>query len=782
MRTILDSPDLYAIGWIAALPIERAAATALLDDRHETPEGFDQHQCDTNSYTWGRVGEHNIVIASLPAGVYGIISAATTASNLIASLPHIRIGLLVGIGGGIAQPHRGRDIRLGDVVVSQPDGTIGGVIQYDLGKAKLNQTWERKGSLNMPPPVLLNALASLQAEHEIAASRVPDLLQAMWAANPQMMRPKNKVPGFVHQGFENDRLFMSTYDHAGGNACDKCDLSWEVERGQRDTTDPEIHYVSENLESIQSATTSVDQKTVLDRLPVAAGASFDSYAEEQNPTCLPNTRIELLDQIIEWAENSRAESIFWLNGMAGTGKSTISRTIAKSFDGTGNLGASFFFKRGEGDRGNSSKLFTTIAAQLAASRPAIAPHIKNAIDSDSAIGNKGLRQQFDKLILQPLSKVSPNAGKAGCTVILIDALDECELEDEVKLIIDLFGRAKSPGLRIFVTSRPELPIRLGFHDIECKHHDVTLHEIPAPVIERDLSVFFQHKLATIRAEYNVSVSEDGQLPADWPGKSNIQCLITMAIPLFIFAATVCRFLADRRCGNPDEQLQEVMRYRTKSQESQLDATYLPVLNKLVVGFPSKKRDKVLQQFRAIVGSIIILASPLSITALAQILSIPQGAIDSQLGMLHAVLSIPQSAKSPVRLLHLSFRDFLLDPEKQGENLFWVDETLAHSKMATNCLRILKEFLRADICGLRPSGMEGSTIDRQKIDAYIPAEVQYACLNWVFHLRGAQNHVGDCGESSLFLKHHFLHWIEALSLMRRAPESIRIIESLQAPVS
>ncbi|KAI5461549.1 hypothetical protein BGZ63DRAFT_386072 [Mariannaea sp. PMI_226] len=147
----LDSAEFYTIGWIAALPIECAAAEAFLDECHEPPKSFDQPQSDTNSYTWGHIGKHNVVIASLPAGVYGTTSAATTASMLVSSLSHIRIGLLVGIGGGIAQPDQDRDIRLGDVVVSQPDGIFGGVVQYDLGKAKVDQDWERKGSLDKPP-------------------------------------------------------------------------------------------------------------------------------------------------------------------------------------------------------------------------------------------------------------------------------------------------------------------------------------------------------------------------------------------------------------------------------------------------------------------------------------------------------------------------------------------------------------------------------------------------------------------------------------------------------
>ncbi|KAJ0413314.1 hypothetical protein BJY00DRAFT_319910 [Aspergillus carlsbadensis] len=109
-RKALDA-DSYAIAWIAALPIERAAAA---------PTVFARHHTDTNVYTWGRVGEHNIVIASLEAGAYGYTPAATTASSLLASLPSIRIGVMVGIGCGIARLDEDRDIRLGDVVVRQP--------------------------------------------------------------------------------------------------------------------------------------------------------------------------------------------------------------------------------------------------------------------------------------------------------------------------------------------------------------------------------------------------------------------------------------------------------------------------------------------------------------------------------------------------------------------------------------------------------------------------------------------------------------------------------------
>ncbi|KAL4789115.1 Pfs, NACHT and ankyrin domain protein [Aspergillus venezuelensis] len=238
----LDSPDSYTVAWIAALPIERAAAEAMLDEEHAAPTGFTRQKNDMNVYTWGRMGEHNVVIASLAAGVYGTTSAATTASSLLASLPAIRIGLLVGIGGGIAQPDEDRDIRLGDIVVSQPCGTTGGVCQYDLIKAKTGNKHERKGFLGRPPTVLLNALASIQAYHERKDSKVPSFLQEMLEKNPKMKKKSKQNPGYTYQGLENDRLFKASCDHVAGLDCKGCDASGEVQRDPRNTTDPEIHY------------------------------------------------------------------------------------------------------------------------------------------------------------------------------------------------------------------------------------------------------------------------------------------------------------------------------------------------------------------------------------------------------------------------------------------------------------------------------------------------------------------------------------------------------------
>jgi hypothetical protein len=156
------------------------------------------------------------------------------------------------------------------------------------------------------------------------------------------------------------------------------------------------------LSDVNTKTDMLLSKIDVARLTIAKNASFDSHVEEHNPTCLSNTRTELLRYIHGWAKNKNSKPIFWLNGAAGMGKSTIARTVAQAFANQQQLGASFFFKKGEGERGNAARFFTTIATQLACRVSGLAPEIKKAIEADPAISEKTLKDQFEKLILHPL--------------------------------------------------------------------------------------------------------------------------------------------------------------------------------------------------------------------------------------------------------------------------------------------------------------------------------------------------------------------------------------------
>lgn len=242
MRTQLSSASDYGIAWVSALPSERAAALAVLDEEHEPPSDFVQASRDDNAYAWGKSGQHNIVIVTLPAGQIGIVSAAVAASQLLSSLPLIKIGLMVGVGGGL--PREGApDIRLGDVVVSQPSGSSGGVVQYDSG-AMGPDGLERRGTLNKPPRVLLNAVSALKAEHERFRSKMKEYFDDFATRNPSMIEgdDEDEEPGFGHQGAGADRLFQPTSPHVLGHDCDNCDTRFEVSRKPRKTLRPRVHY------------------------------------------------------------------------------------------------------------------------------------------------------------------------------------------------------------------------------------------------------------------------------------------------------------------------------------------------------------------------------------------------------------------------------------------------------------------------------------------------------------------------------------------------------------
>ncbi|KAI3571439.1 hypothetical protein IWW34DRAFT_291909 [Fusarium oxysporum f. sp. albedinis] len=529
----------------------------------------------------------------------------------------------------------------------------------------------------------------------------------------------------------------------------------------------------------------IDHQMALDRLRVAEGASFDSYAEKHNPTCLQDTRVELLKDVQLWIDSADSKVIFWLNGMAGTGKSTISRTVAQAQHGRGDLGASFFFKRGEIDRDSLAKFVSTLAYQLAWSIPGLAPLMKKAIDADSKIAHKGVEDQFKKLIREPLSEAAVVPSAPSLIVIIVDALDECDATyDDIKMLLRLLSGVHSRGrlrIRVLVTSRPELPVRLGFSSIEGTHQGLILHKIPQSIIEHDIYVFLRHEFANIRNRFNRVAVEELKLPVYWPGGANLEKLTRAAVPLFIFAATLCRFINDSCLGSPDKLLQSVLHHTSNGHVSKLDMTYSPVLEQQVANRSGRERCDVIESFRRIVGTIITLASPLSVRALALLLDVHIDEVTTRLRMLYSVLEVPKSIDSPVRLLHLSFRDYLVDPENKETVEFWVDEKLAHRKLAKHSLRVMRSALRKNICSLSFPGMHRSAVGVHQLDECVPPELQYVCMNWVHHQSKVDFEPNDSNDIYDFLKTHFLHWLEVLSLIGRISESIGFIDELESIV-
>lgn len=262
----------YRIGIICALPKELKAVNAILDERHEPLKSKDG--TDQNSYVLGRIGRHNVVAAGLPAGVYGTTSAASVAKDMLRTFRWLRFGLLVGIAGGIPDIQAKRDIRLGDVVVSQPVGTHGGVVQYDLGKLLGDGRFERKGTSNKPPQTLLTALTNLQANlHN-------DELINQYLKEINQKYPILEGKGYTYQGTQQDVLHCTRCDPSHWWwmlwllivwlwplwRCERCEEG-KITRPLRRSTTPVVHYGT-----IASGNTLLKNATKRDQLARDLGA------------------------------------------------------------------------------------------------------------------------------------------------------------------------------------------------------------------------------------------------------------------------------------------------------------------------------------------------------------------------------------------------------------------------------------------------------------------------------------------------------------------------------
>lgn len=295
-----------------------------------------------------------------------------------------------------------------------------------------------------------------------------------------------------------------------------------------------------------------NQSHVKEELKPIGGAIFDpdrKNSEVNETVCYPDTRVDLLQRIKGWANDTEGTCIYWLQGMAGTGKSTISRTIIRDLiKEKKHHVASFFFRR-VSIKGNVTldpivnpvHLFPTIAAQLVQCLPDLAKHVRSQISDVNVrtpVAELSRELQFQKLILEPLQKIDNHSKTPKTVIVVIDALDECDQsETNVKDILDVLPNMKnlrSTKVKFLVTSRPEDYIcnKMGENRLQDNCEERKLHDEPAT--EDDISVFVKSRLKEFRG------APKSQEPlAGWPGEDKTMKLVKMTVPLFIFAATAC---------------------------------------------------------------------------------------------------------------------------------------------------------------------------------------------------------------------------------------------------
>ena len=477
--------------------------------------------------------------------------------------------------------------------------------------------------------------------------------------------------------------------------------------------------------------------------------------------CLRGTRKDVLQETDRWLTDEGAQRVFWLNGMAGTGKSTIAQTFAETTFADGKLGASFFCSRDFVDRSNLQMIFPTLSFQLAYRYPSFRKELLRVLKATPDVGRESLCSQMEKLIVGPL-RATPIP-----TLIIIDALDECKDEEPASAILSVLSRSMPniPTVKFFITGRPEARIRSGFRlkSLIPITEVLKLHEVKPEVVDNDIRLFFQSQLADLTENRS-----DCDTMGDWPSLSDVDILCKKAAGLFIYASTVIKFVATD--GLPADRLALVTsppEGTAKEGMSGVDQLYTKVLQQAFINVPPHNTQPYLQ-FQSVVGAVLLIFNPLSIKSLSDLLGPSTQHIRNTIRSFHSLLVVPESIEDPIRILHKSFPDFLLDLDRCEDKRFFIEPAGHHEEILLGCLRLMGERLKRNICDLDDYAVLSEVKDLPiHKKAHIGDALEYACRFWTKLLLETPSKTSDIEEIQKTIDKFFtmdlLHWVEVLAI-------------------
>jgi WD40 repeat protein len=462
-----------------------------------------------------------------------------------------------------------------------------------------------------------------------------------------------------------------------------------------------------------------------------------SYKSEDEKRCMPGTRVAILAGLLDWATDSDSPPVFWLSGMAGTGKSAITGSLAELLDGVGILGASFFCSRDVVERRNVKRIIPTLAHSLAICHPAYRAKLVAILEKDPDIGHYGLKEQFAKLIVAPLVSSDCNM------VMVIDALDECEAPDSTRNLLAAFIRHAHLPIKILFSSRPEPQMRASLDDPE-SNRVLRLHDVEEDVVMQDIHLYLKNRFADLCRDRKLE---------DWPSQVDLQALLHLCGAFFIYASTVLEYIS--ATGDPQWRLENLVAssssIRTNRRYSRVDRLYTFIMESAFDGVEADERDAM----RDILSAIILLYSPLPLTALVTLLD-RNIHPERELMGLHSVINIPSLPERPVSIFHASFADYMADHDRSSQ--FFVDPTIGHAFLATKSLQCMNRHLRHNISHL-------------PLSQHIYQSLTYSCIHWAAHLATSSRTDQMVDLLREFFDEHFLHWMEFLAWIGRFEDAL-----------
>ncbi|KAL5631871.1 hypothetical protein ACGC1H_000043 [Rhizoctonia solani] len=480
----------------------------------------------------------------------------------------------------------------------------------------------------------------------------------------------------------------------------------------------------------------------------------------QRRECTPNTREQVLLDLKDWKDKSGGENVCWMNGMAGTGKTTITNTLCSTLDQNYELGASFFCTRSLPACRDVKLILPTIAYQLARFSDPFRGALLQVLDRDPDVHTKVLRVQFQRIILEPLRDVKGSLPTN--LVVVIDALDECDDGNGVEqILVVLLENASELPVKFLVSSRPEYHIR---HQIgkSNRRTQITLHELDERMVKADIETYLKTEIALMSIPLTTEQLED---------------LVKRAGVLFIYAATVLRYITD---GDPLERLNTVLQASniaqgTSKKTKEIDGLYEAVLVSALGNPRLESSEK--QRMELVLHTVVCAQEPLTVEALAGLLGFNSSKVVAALKPLWSVLHVSERHDiDRVNILHASFPEYMLDPRRSGQ--FTCNVELHHGKLADFCFRrIGRNIPQFNICKLESSYRFDADVTQieEKVKQMIPMDLLYASQYWAEHLC-----LGGKSDERATALHHFLSkrlllWMEVLNLTKRIEKSTRLVE-------
>ena len=494
-----------------------------------------------------------------------------------------------------------------------------------------------------------------------------------------------------------------------------------------------------------------------------ANHSYQSAQSAQRSQCLDGTRVAVLEQIRAFLQDTVGANLFWLSGIAGSGKSTIAQSAAVEATLSANcIVASFFFsQRGHAELCDPSFVFPTLAYQFSLANAGFRRHVSEIVKEQPDIFEQDYVSQFKSLIVEPLQAV---AGTTHRILIVLDAFDECEPRGAAAILNALLDKVIDvpKELKVLTTSRPEAHICNVF----CARDNVQKLDLQDVDTKSDI----RHYLLTTFQQPPITLAT----PFD-AGEETIFKLAESAGDSFIYAATVLRFVFDEHDQDPEGRLDILLGSRTDPEErpyEHLDAFYLSILRR---AFPSGVGSSNKRRLRSVLGQLVTFREPLPMAVMEKFCALKSGDIKRALHYLHSVIQVPNFGNQAPRVYHLSFSDFIIDPVRCRDEDLVVDVDSAEREVLISCFGHLSSQLHRNMAGIDDPSLPHSEIDdfQAKVEKAISPELRYACLYWASHLMKAKDvhdeivwpHFQD------FLTRCLLWWIETMVLLDTLREAL-----------